>query len=729
MHLYILTLFKKIFKTLDIGDSIMFLYILAVSRQYMWSVNNNVIAWICSVILTISIWAIYKKYKDRIIKPHKITLPFFICVGIPVLILFGLRLAFPDTSFDIINARLLIAQKSLTGPVLARNDVDYTFIMNSVSDMAMGIIRTILGYRLGTFINLLVLFWLGLELDRLMTRYIQGKILRVISIIAILLVENIYYETNTYMIDLLALPILIHLLYLSVDKSEDKAKLPYMAFLSGMTICLKLTNIVFIIPIIFFEVYNDFKSSRPKNLTQAISKWGLSLLIFSFTLIPFHYFIFLKTGNPVAPLYNTIFHSPYYAFTNFKDGRWGPKGLIEVILWPIIANFYPERISELSHYSGRIGLGLMALIISLISRKKTVDLKFLSFFFLLSSLLWSLNTGYIRYGIFLDILAGIIITIVLQTLFSLIRQKSLYRVLALILIFAVQLQLIYALFCSFNWEWSWRPTFMSNPKSYISNIKYICKDYSLSSYLETTDQKYLNDVGAWLETSLLTSGLEIQLKDDVPVALLRGYFDNKTPREKINNFIDKYSKNMYTLCKPEDLPQVTSLLQNFHLSIENEKNLEIPYYSPDTVIKMLLLKIGPTIGQLQTYGTPLPEHAYNALIEPLDTIPNKANAGEQIKLRFKVSNLSSVSWSMAGKYPVRLGNHWSDMNGKVIINDDGRTDLVTDLEPGKNMDIDLNVKAPFVPGDYILEIDMVQEGVAWFGDKGSKLLTFPIRVE
>jgi hypothetical protein len=39
------------------------------------------------------------------------------------------------------------------------------------------------------------------------------------------------------------------------------------------------------------------------------------------------------------------------------------------------------------------------------------------------------------------------------------------------------------------------------------------------------------------------------------------------------------------------------------------------------------------------------------------------------------------------------------------------------------------VNAPTIPGDYFLELDMLQEGVSWFGLHGSPTLRVPIRVE
>jgi hypothetical protein len=50
---------------------------------------------------------------------------------------------------------------------------------------------------------------------------------------------------------------------------------------------------------------------------------------------------------------------------------------------------------------------------------------------------------------------------------------------------------------------------------------------------------------------------------------------------------------------------------------------------------------------------------------------------------------------------------------------DGRYGISKDLRPGEETEVPLAITAPASPGDYILEVDLVQEQVAWFSDKGS----------
>ena len=58
-------------------------------------------------------------------------------------------------------------------------------------------------------------------------------------------------------------------------------------------------------------------------------------------------------------------------------------------------------------------------------------------------------------------------------------------------------------------------------------------------------------------------------------------------------------------------------------------------------------------------------------------------------------------------------------DGSLLTNMDGRYGITKDLKPGEEDEVPLLVTAPTTPGDYTLEVDVVQEAVAWFSDKGS----------
>ena len=130
--------------------------------------------------------------------------------------------------------------------------------------------------------------------------------------------------------------------------------------------------------------------------------------------------------------------------------------------------------------------------------------------------------------------------------------------------------------------------------------------------------------------------------------------------------------------------------------------------------------------------TALPDAAMRAEIRPIK-VPEHLNAKQATMIRVAVRNAGDAIWR-AGERPsvplqVRIGNHWLNQNLNTVVNDDGRAALLVDLAPGEETEIDLTINAPISPGEYTLEIDVLQEGVSWFGLKGSKTLRLPIVVE
>jgi len=124
---------------------------------------------------------------------------------------------------------------------------------------------------------------------------------------------------------------------------------------------------------------------------------------------------------------------------------------------------------------------------------------------------------------------------------------------------------------------------------------------------------------------------------------------------------------------------------------------------------------------------PLPDKGYKAQI----TMPDaslKLRAGQKETITVKVKNASDVIWWQRGgetndradnKFYIALGNRWLDKNGKRTTDTEGHNGIPKDMKPGDEVEVPLLITAPKEPGEYTIELDMVQEAVAWFSDKGS----------
>ncbi|HMG74941.1 MAG TPA: hypothetical protein VK582_15680 [Pyrinomonadaceae bacterium] len=128
---------------------------------------------------------------------------------------------------------------------------------------------------------------------------------------------------------------------------------------------------------------------------------------------------------------------------------------------------------------------------------------------------------------------------------------------------------------------------------------------------------------------------------------------------------------------------------------------------------------------------PLPNGAFHAEINAPE-IPATVPKGQTLQLLVLIKNAGDTIWPgcerSAGKFQINLGSHWLNANGQVASKEEGRSPLPADLASGQQITVSFSVAAPAEPGDYLLEIDMLQEGVSWFATKGSRTYRAIIKV-
>ncbi|HEX8473727.1 MAG TPA: methyltransferase domain-containing protein [Pyrinomonadaceae bacterium] len=130
-------------------------------------------------------------------------------------------------------------------------------------------------------------------------------------------------------------------------------------------------------------------------------------------------------------------------------------------------------------------------------------------------------------------------------------------------------------------------------------------------------------------------------------------------------------------------------------------------------------------------GDILPDAAFKARISTRKKSMS-VKAASQTVVRVRVKNISALEWpaesAMSETYGIWLGNHWLDESGNILVNDDGKTKLPQGLKPDEEVELELMANTPTVPGRYLLELDLVQENVAWFKSKGSESALIQVKV-
>ncbi len=106
--------------------------------------------------------------------------------------------------------------------------------------------------------------------------------------------------------------------------------------------------------------------------------------------------------------------------------------------------------------------------------------------------------------------------------------------------------------------------------------------------------------------------------------------------------------------------------------------------------------------------------------------------GEVLEIPVTVRNTGIVAWPAlpdANGCWVRLGGHLSTDRGIEVEWEFGRADLPRELPPGGSAALTLRVRAPREPGRYVIELDLVAEGLFWFEDAGGRLAQVPLTVD
>ena len=432
-------------RKIEFGDPLLLLYALVFVRQCTWNVPNQFAAWTSASVIALSAWALYVYYKPE--PTDRIPGSFWAIVVLPLLIVYLLRAALPDLSFDVLNHRLIQSERALRGPQFLPGDFfPNVFPFNPSSDMVTGIYRHALGYRLGTIVNLLALVWTGTIVEKLLRGSVSRAWVRSFGVLAVLFTEHILFEINTYMVDLLALPLLLEATRVVLGNAESNAgaswksllrapirrwDLGWVALLLGIAIGLKLTNVAVVTPILLILAVRVLAAGPVKLTVIQLAGVGILLLL---PMLPHAVYIYRETGSPFFPLYNNIFKSPFWPAVTFADGRWGPKGVTETFFWPLLSFWVPKRLSELSVYAGRLTLSSIASLLCLVLPAVPPRIKLLGLAGLLGSIIWSAISGYARYALFIEIVGGLLILFLVANFFRQGPTRSIGTVLATLLL-------------------------------------------------------------------------------------------------------------------------------------------------------------------------------------------------------------------------------------------------------------------------------------------------------
>ncbi len=129
--------------------------------------------------------------------------------------------------------------------------------------------------------------------------------------------------------------------------------------------------------------------------------------------------------------------------------------------------------------------------------------------------------------------------------------------------------------------------------------------------------------------------------------------------------------------------------------------------------------------------TPLSKKGYRAR---LSTLENRIvmKPLENRRVTVMVTNESEENWPALGDFNGRnklgLSCRWLSAEGEPLTEFVARVPLKYDIPPSLGSELEIDVTAPEAPGEYLVELDLVQEHVTWFRDMGSATHGVPVSV-
>jgi SAM-dependent methyltransferase len=180
-----------------------------------------------------------------------------------------------------------------------------------------------------------------------------------------------------------------------------------------------------------------------------------------------------------------------------------------------------------------------------------------------------------------------------------------------------------------------------------------------------------------------------------------------------------------------DLVYTAHVLQHMETTYQRRYVSEFFRILRPNGVAMLELVTEPVQGA----SVPLPDEAFQAELTILDA-PSDVRPSQPSTVRVRLRNVGTHAWPSVGTdgwYLVTVGGHWwpvdqasGERSSAESRPEPARAPLPSDLAPGDAVELSFRFRAPDEPGAYRLALDPVQEGVDWFGNRGSTPAETPV---
>lgn len=194
------------------------------------------------------------------------------------------------------------------------------------------------------------------------------------------------YFTTTMQVDAASSAVLMQLVALLVTCGRSLPPAMLVGAIMGLLAGLKATNAVFVLPAVVWLVW--------LALRQREFGWLARVMVVTILLGGSSYcYAMLITGNPLFPLFNATFQSPYFPPVDLVDARWKQQ-----LSWHALFGMTYDTGLYGEHFPGAFGVALLALLpAAAVEMSHSLKSRWVGAWFLFSGVLIFVQIQYIRY--------------------------------------------------------------------------------------------------------------------------------------------------------------------------------------------------------------------------------------------------------------------------------------------------------------------------------------------
>lgn len=467
------------------------------------------------------------------------------------LFLFLNRFLIPDVSFDSINYHLYLGYKGLNWE---NNKFEFypTGIHNfaTILEIPGYMLMKLFGYRVGTVGGLIFLYLSIFVVYKIFKLYnpkfgLLDKWWSGLLFISTFLSFESFLQIATYYADIEVMFLMLLSIYFlfKYEKTNRLRDIAVSACVTSVFVLGKMTTWYYLFPYFGYLLFILFNNKK-LVIKEKIFCFLLTGIISVILVIPWLYNNFVLTGNPVFPFYNAIFKSEFFVPVNFSQLIFGGRNLFEKFFWGIVSIKYPVRLGEVHDLftDYKINIYFIAAILALFWSVYKKNYKFLKFviFYLGLYMSWSLSFGYLRYGLILEVLGGLLLLIAMYE----IVDKRL-NILQFIIIIIVIFQSYKIFKLSVAYDISFRPSYYFNKVTYKSELSNLfSSQISLGNKLidKYKPNVYLNCATPNMGYYVLSNINKLPVIE-IDSLVYGGMSLNSSYIKKINNLLNPYLDN------------------------------------------------------------------------------------------------------------------------------------------------------------------------------------------